>query len=192
MCTKGLHGLISKAAHNGDIRGVSLCRNGPRITHLFFADESLLFCKAREEECQSLLKVFVKYERASGQKINHTKTTIFFSKSTNANTQITIQNLLGVNAIRHYKKYLGLPSLMGRNEKERFTYIKQQVWKRIQRWKGKLVNQVGREILIKAVAQSLPTYTMACFKLPTSLCHDLKSMICRFFLGQRGDNRKIH
>ena len=47
-------------------------------------------------------------------------------------------------------------------------------------------------MLIKAVAQSLLTYTMACFKLPTSFCHDLESMICRFFGGQRGDNRKIH
>ena len=48
MCTEGLHGLISKAAHNGDIRGVSLNRNGPRITHLLFADDSLLFYRARE------------------------------------------------------------------------------------------------------------------------------------------------
>ena len=40
--------------------------------------------------------------------------------------------------------------------------------------------------------QSLPTYTMACFKLPISLCHNLESMICRFFGGQKGDNRKIH
>ena len=140
MCTEGLHGLISKAAHNGDIRGVSLCRNGLRITHLFFADDSLLFCRAREEECQSLLEVLAKYERASGQQINRTKTTIFFSKSTNADTQITIQNLLGVNIVRHYEKYLGLPSLVSRNKKESFTYIKQQVWKRIQGWEGTLLS----------------------------------------------------
>ena len=42
------------------------------------------------------------------------------------------------------------------------------------------------------MAQSFPTYTTTCFKLPTSLCHDLESMICTFFGGQKGDNRKIH
>ena len=36
LCTKGLHGLISKAATSGDIRGISICKNGPRLTHLFF------------------------------------------------------------------------------------------------------------------------------------------------------------
>ena len=117
MCTEGLYGLVSKVAHNGDIRGVSLCRSGPRITHLFFADDSLLFCRAREEECQSLLEVLTKYEKSSGQQINRTKTIIFCNKSANADTQITIQNLLGVNAVRHYEKYLGLPSLVGRNKK---------------------------------------------------------------------------
>ena len=136
--------------------------------------------------------MLAKYERASGQQINRTKTTIFFSKSTNEDTQTTIQNLLGVNIVRHYEKYLGLPSFVSRKKKESFTYIKQQVWKRIQGWEGKLLSQAGREILIKAVAQSLPTYTMACFKLPISLCHDLESMTCRFFWGQRGDNWKIH
>ena len=124
MCTEGLHGLISKVAHNGDIRGVSLCQNGPRITHLFFADDNLIFYRAREEECQSLLEVLTTYERSFGQQINHTKTTIFFSKSTNADTQTTIQNLLGVNVVWRYEKYLGLPSLIGRNKKESFTYIK--------------------------------------------------------------------
>ena len=43
MCTEGLHGLINKATTNGDIRGVSICHNGPKITHLFFVDDSLIF-----------------------------------------------------------------------------------------------------------------------------------------------------
>ena len=69
MCTEGLHGLIRKAATKGDIRGVSICQNEPKITHLLFADDSLIFCRAKESECQSLLHVLATYERALGSKL---------------------------------------------------------------------------------------------------------------------------
>ena len=44
----------------------------------------------------------------------------------------------------------------------------------------------------KAVIQALPTYTMGCFKIPLGLCHDIESLIKKFWWGQRGDRRKIH
>lgn len=78
--TEGLHGLISKAAVLGKIRGVSICRNGPRLTHLFFADDSLLFCKASIQECLHIQELLSLYEVASGQQLNREKTTSFFSK----------------------------------------------------------------------------------------------------------------
>ena len=56
----------------------------------------------------------------------------------------------------------------------------------------KLLSQVGREILIKTVVQAIPTYTMSCFKLPLGLCHDIESLIRKFWWGQRGERRKIH
>jgi len=43
LCTEGLHGLISQAAHIGDIHGFQLCRRSPKLTHLLFVDDSLLF-----------------------------------------------------------------------------------------------------------------------------------------------------
>ena len=42
LCSEGLHRMIKKAVDIGDIQGVSICRNGPKLTHLFFADDSLL------------------------------------------------------------------------------------------------------------------------------------------------------
>ena len=39
------------AEMEGHIQGVAICRNGPRVSHLFFADDSVLFCRAKEEEC---------------------------------------------------------------------------------------------------------------------------------------------
>ena len=92
MCTEGLHGLISEAATDGDIKGVSICCNGPKLTHLLLADDSLIFCRSSESECQNLLNIFAQYERASGQQINRIKTTLFFSKSTNDMRQTMIKD----------------------------------------------------------------------------------------------------
>ena len=103
-----------------------------------------------------------------------------------------IKNTLGVEEIQSYEKYLGLPSLVKRNRKASFNYIKEQVWKKLQGWEEKLLSQASREVLIKAVAQAIPTYTMNCFKLPNGLCNELEGLIRRFLWGQRGDRRKIH
>lgn len=51
LCKEGFHGLLKKTEIMGDIRGVSICRNDPKLTHLIFSDDNLVFCKAKENEC---------------------------------------------------------------------------------------------------------------------------------------------
>ena len=46
LCAEGLSALIHETARNQLLNGISICRGYPIITHLFFADDSLLFCKA--------------------------------------------------------------------------------------------------------------------------------------------------
>ena len=135
----------------GDINGVSICRNGPKVSHLFFADDSVLFCRAKEEECQTILDLLAIYERGSGQKINREKTNIFFSSNTLPLVQSNIQQLLGVPTICQYEKYLGLPALVGRAKKQSFVYLKERVWRKLQGWKEKIISHAGREVLIKSV-----------------------------------------
>jgi len=124
-----------------------------------------------------VLDILDKYGHSSGQQINKSKTTLFFSKSTSKELRDHIKTDLGVLEIRQYKKYLGLPSLVGINKKISSNYIKERVWKKIQRWKEKLLSQARREILIKVVVQAIPTYTMSCFKLPVGLCLEIESLI---------------
>ena len=95
LCTEGLHGLISKATCQSEIRGYSLSRNSPRLTHLLFADDSLLFCRATTQECQKVLDILDTYGKCSGQQINRSKTTIFFSKSTSEKLIYHINVALG-------------------------------------------------------------------------------------------------
>ena len=192
LCTEGLHGLISQAVNQGELHGYPLCKNGPKLTRLFFTDNSLLFCRSTPQECDKVLELLDTYSKYSGQHINKGKTTIFFSKSTTSERKQYIKNVLGVPEIRNYEKYLGLPTLMGRRKKASFEYIKERVWKKLQGWGEKLLSQSEREILIKAVVQAILTYTMTCFKLPVGLCDEIEGLIRKFWWGQRGDRWKIH
>ena len=192
LCTEGLHSLLHQAEVAGHICGVSICKKGPRLTHLFFADDSLIFCQASMLECQKIQSLLSCYEKASGQLLNMHKTSLFFSKSTHPNTLNQIKVSLGVQEVKQCEKYLGLPTLIGKNKKASFRYIKQRVWAKLQGWKEQLLSQAGREVLLKAVIQAIPTYAMSCFKLPITLCNEIESLIKKFWWGQQGEQRKIH
>ena len=56
----------------------------------------------------------------------------------------------------------------------KFCYIRERVWSKIKGWKEQLLSQASREVLIKSILQAIPTFTMGCFKLPKSLCKDIK------------------
>ena len=127
LCSEGLNRMIQRAARDDLIWGFSLCKNGPKITHIFFADDSLLFCQARMEDLQAIQHILSIYERASGQQINREKTTLFFSKAMADDKKGKILNFLGVLEIKEYEKYLGLPAVVGQNKKESLNYIKEKV-----------------------------------------------------------------
>ena len=141
LCSEGLHGLIQTVANNGEIKWVSLYRNGPKLTHLLFADDSLLFCRATRSECQKVLEILSTYEKFSGQKLNKEKTTLFFNKSTPLDIQSEIMVEFGVTELKQYEAYLGLPALVGRNKRASFDQLKQRVWRRLQGWEGKLLDR---------------------------------------------------
>ena len=51
-----------------------------------------------------------------------------------------IKNTLGVEEVRSYEKYLGLPPLVGKNKKASFNYIKERVWRKLQGWEEQLLS----------------------------------------------------
>ena len=66
LWTEELYGLITKATRAKEINGFSLCKRCPKLTHLFFADDNLLFYKANSQECGNILKILSEYEAVLG------------------------------------------------------------------------------------------------------------------------------
>ena len=185
ICAKGLSGLTKKSVRDGDMEGVAVCRDAPSLSHLFFTDDSLIFYKASLEECNSLQHVLKVYEEASGQQLNRANTSLFFSNNTDISIQNEIKTRFGAQIIKQYEKYLGLPSLVGLNTRNTFNEVKENLAKKPFGWKEKLPSKAGKEALIKAIAQTIPTYSINYFKIPDSLCDELTSMIRNFWWGQK-------
>ena len=191
LCAEGFSALIHDAARNNQIHGISICRGASKITHLFFADDNLLFCRANGNECSKLKEILSMYESTSGQKINTKNFCIFLSLNTSQGLKDEIINILGSMHDSNHTKYLGLPSIIGRSKKLVFAEIKEKVGKKLVGWKGKLLSMGGKEVLIKAVAQAIPTYTMSCFQLPKSLCEDLEKLMRSFLWGYKHQETKM-
>jgi hypothetical protein len=82
IVAEGLSSLMARAETENRITGVPIAASGFRLIHLFFADDSLLFCRANFPEWINLFQVLQTYERVSGKQLNTAKTSIFFSAKT--------------------------------------------------------------------------------------------------------------
>ncbi|XP_042974642.1 uncharacterized protein LOC122306274 [Carya illinoinensis] len=106
--------VLNQSDRNGCTRGVTLARNGTRVNHLLFADDCILFGRAKAEEWGKIQELLLKYEKASGQFLNKEKTAVFFNTNSRTEEKKKIMEL-GGNVMRgSYEKYLGLPPVVGK------------------------------------------------------------------------------
>lgn len=151
----------------------------------------VLMCAGREE-AHELVRILNVYEGASGQVINEDKSSMLFSPNTKQEDRIGVRQVLCIMQEAKNERYLGLPVSKGKSRKKAFEYIERKVWLRIQGWQEKLLSKAGKEVLIKAVAQAIPTYAMSCFDLTKGLCEEINSMTGRWWWSHNDKENKIH
>jgi len=79
-----------------------------------------LSCKATASEARHIKDILTNYEQASSHVINFIKSVIAFSANTSPDVVSSITTSLGVYGNIGSKKYLGLPSMVGRSKKAIF------------------------------------------------------------------------
>ena len=90
------------------------------------------------------------------------------------------------------EKYLGLPMIGGKSKVSTFKELQERITKKVMGWKEKTISKAGRETLIKAVAQAIPTYSMSIFQIPKCVCDDINSILAKYWWGQTRNEKKIH
>ncbi|KAL0398047.1 UNVERIFIED_CONTAM: hypothetical protein Scaly_0253100 [Sesamum calycinum] len=158
---ESLSALFRAAAEKGTIPGVAVCRGAPRISHLLFADDTMVFCPDNTDTSQ--------YPLAA---------------------QHQLAGALGIHLENKHEVYLRLPAVAFCSKKVLFAALKDRIWRRIQGWHEKTLSQAGKAVLIQAVVQAIPSYAMSCFRLPRTLLQEFQALSANFFWND-GDRRKF-
>jgi hypothetical protein len=189
LCAEALSSMLSHADRRGTLRGAPTSKKGPRLNH--FADNSLLFCRADLSHWNRLSSILKLYEKASGQKLNTSKTAIYFSRNTSMEDRDAILQAAAILESQRYDTYLGLSALVGKSRIKEFKQIVDRIEKRLQDWQLKFLSQARKEILLKAVIKAILTYNMSIFQMPKALCSKINSLIQKFWWSHQRKNSGI-
>ncbi|XP_062186766.1 uncharacterized protein LOC133890399 [Phragmites australis] len=188
----GLSRILQHETLSGHLQELRICQGAPGVSHLLFADDSLLFFKANQEQALVVKNAILKFKRSTGQLLSNAKCSIMFGNACTDVVQKEVKEVLTVQQGGFEEKYLGLPTPQGRMKNDRFQSIRDKFNKRLTNWAEKYLSSGGKEVLIKSVMQALPTYIMGVFKLSSTLCENLMQLVRNFWWGDEQNQRKLH
>jgi hypothetical protein len=173
--------LIEKEENLGLLRGIKMASSCPPISHILFADDVLIFSKSNVSEAWVILNCLLKYSSWLGQRINMSKSAIFFSRNCHDSIKAAVNGVLNLAPIVARAKYLGIPLFMHRSKQTSFMELKDSIFAKITGWKARLLSQAARTTLVKSVANAIPTYVMYLFLIPKTLCSAINSGLRKFW-----------
>jgi hypothetical protein len=182
-----LGALINKQVRDGRWKTMQLVNHGTNLSHLFFADDVLLFAKATPGQARVLSDVLNNFCAISGLKISPAKSKFCTSGGVDRQTKYSIAEYTQIQVTNRFEKYLGFKMRYGRVSKQDFGDIYDRVSAKLASWKSRLLNKPGRVVLANSVISSLPSYHMQIIWLPQGVCDDLDKTVRRFIWKGTGD-----
>ncbi|GMI93153.1 hypothetical protein HRI_002984600 [Hibiscus trionum] len=189
LCMERPTHAIQGGIELGAWKPIKLSRNEPQLSHLFFANDLVIFAETSLEQVDMVKQVFVDFCASSGQKVSAAKSRIFFSANVPNGARDMICHRLGYEEVDNLGMYLGVPLIHKRVTKVTHGYLIQKVRSKLSGWKAKNLSLAGRIILAKSVLSSILAYTMQFVLLPINVCNEIEGLIRRFLWGG-SDERK--
>ena len=170
---------------------MKVARVCPSISHLLFADDSLFFCKAQKEECQTILRILKEYEQVSGQLINFDRSSIQFGHRIEESIRHELRNILGIQNLGGMGSYLGLPEDLGGSKIQVFSFVQDRLNSRVTGWAFRFFTKGGKEVIIKSVVTALPNHVMSCYRLPKATAKKTDECGSTILVESRGKHQRL-
>ncbi|XP_048613516.1 uncharacterized protein LOC125587312 [Brassica napus] len=183
---------LIQAENSGEITGLKVARGAPAVSHLLYADDSMFYCKQSDEELSRLTAILQEYSLASGQRINYQKSSIYFGKNIPSERREEIKLKLGMEQEGGDGIYLGLPESFGGSRVSILSFLKERLEQRIGGWQNRFLSPAGKEVLLKAIALALPTYTMSCFLVPKTICKKIMAIMSDYWWKSNTASKGMH
>lgn len=148
---------------------LSISPNGFTVSHLFFADDLMLFAEAKTTELKEVLRCLEDFSNVSGLTINYDKSKIIFSPNLSAEQVRNWSRICGIPTTRNLGTYLGIPLRHGKVPHGHYNFILDRMIAKLASWKANSLSLAGRTVLVKSVMASIPVYQMQVQHLPTHI-----------------------
>lgn len=192
LCMERLGHLIEDAVEEGVWQPIQIGNSGPRISHMFFADDFFLFSTASKNQGRVIQNILDTFCKISGQKVSQPKSKVYFSKNTSAALQGEISRLLDFSVTQNLGVYLGVPILHGRLTKSYFSKLVEKIRGKLSSWKVGTLSFAGRVTLAKSVLQSIPNYLMQTTLIPSGVTKEIDQITRNLIWGSNADRRRLH
>lgn len=158
---------------------------------LFFANDALFFEVATEENCRRLMTCITLYCLASGQLVHFGKHSVLCSRNILPDMQHRLADIMQVVLFQNVGNYLSLPIDRDALKSSLYGLLLERMEIRTVRWQSKLQSFASKEVLLKAVAQVLPSYCMSIFKSPKKVCKKVIAIMLQFWWAGGEDSKKV-
>lgn len=111
-----------------------MTRYGPSISHLFFADDLILFARANRDQMEVLNRVLTAFCQSSSQMISKEKLVMYYLRSVPKREARIIGGLFNFSLQEDLWVYLGVPLLHQRVNKSTYERVVDRVLKKLCSW----------------------------------------------------------
>ncbi|CAN1805032.1 Putative ribonuclease H protein At1g65750 [Linum perenne] len=165
-------------------------RGQGEVTHVLYADDTMIFCEADESQIVTLMATLVCFKVVSGLRVNYHKSRMFpVGDVPNAEA---LAERFGCEMGSFPSLYLGLPLGVRAVSKALWDPVVSCVTKRLSVWKSRLLSFGGRLTLINSVLSNLPIYYMSLFRAPVSVIKRIEAIQCRFLWDGCSERKSFH